>query len=145
MATSEIIGQTRNASIEVEYNARGKMTSITVTPRYAMGEVVTKAALNTVLGMGTTFSILILISLIISCFSFIPKIQAKYMKQPVILERKEEAAVIEHVSEKDELSHDLELCAVVTAAIAAYESANGGSGEGFVVRSIKKSNKWRKA
>ena len=144
-ATSEIIGQTRNASIEVEYNARGKMTSITVTPRYAMGEVVTKAALNTVLGMGTTFSILILISLIISCFSFIPKIQAKYMKQPVILERKEEAAVIEHVSEKDELSHDLELCAVVTAAIAAYESANGGSGEGFVVRSIKKSNKWRKA
>ena len=34
-----------------------------------------KAALNTILGMGTVFVVLILISLIISCFVVIPKIQ----------------------------------------------------------------------
>ena len=37
---------------------------------------------------------------------------------------------------------DLELVAVISAAIAAYENTSGDS---FVVRSIKKSNKWHRA
>ena len=46
--------------------------------------------------------------------------------------------------EEEDLTDDLELVAVITAAIAASENT---SGDGFVVRSIKKANKrnWQRA
>ena len=46
--------------------------------------------------------------------------------------------------EREELSDDLELVAVIAAAIASYE---GTSTDGFVVRSIRKANrnKWLNA
>lgn len=45
--------------------------------------------------------------------------------------------------EKEDLSDDMELVAVIAAAIAVYE---GTSVEGFQVRSIRRAstNKWRK-
>ena len=48
------------------------------------------------------------------------------------------------VAVEEELVDDLELVAVISAAIAAY---TGTSSDGFVVRSIKRSttNKWKKA
>ena len=94
--------------------------------------------------MGTVFVVLILISLIISCFSLISKLEGK--------QKKEEPAaavaaspVVEQTSAKEELSDDTELVAVIAAAIAAYEGA--ASTDGFVVRSIRKSNKskWQNA
>ena len=42
----------------------------------------------------------------------------------------------------EDFADDLELVAVISAAIAAYENTSGDS---FVVRSIKKSNKWHRA
>ena len=47
-------------------------------------------------------------------------------------------------AEPEELVDDLELVAVISAAIAAY---TGSSSDGFVVRSIKRSTatKWKKA
>ena len=55
------------------------------------------------------------------------------------------APVAEPVVEEEEedLSDDMELVAVIAAAIAAYE---GTSVEGFQVRSIRRANtnKWRK-
>ena len=52
---------------------------------------------------------------------------------------------IAQIIEKEELSDDLELVAVISAAIAAYEGSS--STEGFVVRSIKKQKKdgWKRA
>ena len=44
---------------------------------------------------------------------------------------------------EEELSDDLELVAVIAAAIAAYEGSEDASG--YVVRSIKKSKKWHNA
>ena len=46
--------------------------------------------------------------------------------------------------EEEELVDDLELAAVIAAAVAAY---TGTSADGFVVRSIRKSNKnkWKNA
>ena len=41
----------------------------------------------------------------------------------------------------EELTDDTELVAVIMAAISAYESANGGSADGFVVRSIRRANR----
>ena len=53
--------------------------------------------------------------------------------------------VVTQIAKKEELSDDTELVAVIAAAIAAYEGS--GSTDGFVVRSIRKSNKskWQNA
>lgn len=143
--TVKIKGDVRDASMEIVYK-NGLPTSISTNVEYSFGEKMEKAALNTLLGMGTVFIVLILISAIISCFSFIPKIQNKLTKKS----RKEEvknAAVdntIAQIIEKEELSDDLELVAVISAAIAASEGAS--STDGFVVRSIRRAgNKWQRA
>lgn len=131
--------------MSVNFNAKSKMTSVTIDPVYSMAEILEKAALNTVLGMGTVFLVLIFISLLISCFSIIPKLEAKFKKQPeAVAEKGIEQPVFEALEPEEELAEDEELVAVIAAAIAAYE---GTSADGFVVRSIKKSNagKWKRA
>lgn len=91
---------------------------------------------NTLLGMGTVFVVLILISLIISCFAFIPKIQAKFAKKEKIESDVpvEDKTVVEEVS-TDAGTDDAELIAVIAAAIAASENTTT---DGFVVRTIRK-------
>lgn len=124
-------------------------TSITTNVQYSFGELMQKAFLNTVIGMGTVFIVLILISAIISAFVLIPKIQAAFSKknkQPE--EVKKEAVdntITQVIESEEELSDDLELVAVIAAAIAASEGA--ASADGFVVRSIRRANtnKWRNA
>lgn len=103
--------------------------------------------MNTLIGMGTVFVVLILISLIISAFGVIPKIEAKLKareKQQIPAARPVPAAA-PVVQVEEELSDDTELVAVIAAAVAAYEGS--GSTDGFVVRSIRKSNKskWQNA
>jgi sodium pump decarboxylase gamma subunit len=90
------------------------------------------AGINTLLGMGTAFAVLILISLIISLFPMIGKIGKK---QPAPAPAKPAAP---EVVEEEDLSDDEELVAVIAAAIAAYEGSTSASGDGFVVRSIRK-------
>ena len=123
------------------------MQSAATNVDFTFGEKMEKAALNTLLGMGTVFVVLILISLIISCFSFIPKWQAASEARKQKKKMKKTAAVdntVAQIIEKEELSDNLELVAVITAAIA---SETGTSTDGFVVRSIKrvKTNKWQRA
>ena len=123
-----------------------KLSSLSVNVNYTFGELMKNAALNTVLGMGTVFVILILISLIISCFSLISKIEAAFKKKEPAKEEKKD--VVDQIIEKEELADDSELVAVISAAIAAYEADNGSaSSDGFVVRSIRKVNKskWQNA
>jgi sodium pump decarboxylase gamma subunit len=96
------------------------------------------AALNTLLGMGTVFVVLILISMIIYLFSFMPKIEAAMKKKKEQTETVVVDQTIAQIIEKEELSDDCELVAVISAAIAAYENENGGSGDGYVVRTIRK-------
>ena len=138
-------GEKRDATVEIIYED-GLPTSITTNVIYSFGESMQKAGLNTLLGMGTVFSVLILISVIISCFGFIPKIQAMFAKKPAKEEERAAAIdnTIEQIIEKEELADDLELVAVIAAAIAASEGA--ASADGFVVRSIRRAgNKWQKA
>ena len=130
-------GTDHNATVEVIYE-KSALTSLTVNTVYTFGESMEKAALNTLLGMGTVFCVLILISLLISCFNFIPKIQAAFKKK----DKKEEpkTAAVDHtiaqIIEKEEQADDTELVAVIAAAIAASQGAS--STDGFVVRSIRK-------
>lgn len=102
-----------------------------------MGELMTKAAMDTLMGMMTVFAVLILISIIIWAMGGIPRLQAKLAKKP---ESKKEESIdntIAQIVEKEESTEDdTELVAVIAAAIAAYEGSQ--STDGFVVRSIRK-------
>lgn len=148
IVTVPVTGEKVNGSVELIYtnDIYLKMTSCTLNIDQTFGQMMAKAGMNTLLGMGTVFVVLILISFIISCFNFIPKIQAAFSSnkpEPVKEPAVPAAPVVEAVPE-EELSDDTELVAVIAAAIAAYE---GTSVEGFQVRSIKRAstNKWKRA
>ncbi len=140
-------GEKRNAEVQVTFDEKMNITNVVINPQYSFAEKMEKAALNTLMGMGTVFAVLILISLIISSFTLIPKITDAFSKK----DNKEDvktAAVdntIAQIIENEELAEDSELVAVIAAAIAASEGAD--STDGFVVRSIRKSNtrKWQNA
>ena len=119
------------------------LTSFTATADQSMAELMKGAALNTLIGMGTVFIVLVLIMCIISMFGIIYKLQNKPKKEAVTSSAVD--STIAQIIENEELADDLELVAVIAAAIAAYEGAV--STDGFVVRSIKRSssNKWQKA
>ena len=100
------------------------------------------AGLNTLLGMGMAFFVLILISLVISCF---PLFLGGHNKKDVKKTEKitTEQAIdhtISQIEEQEEMADDAELVAVISAAIAAFEGSSHT--EGFQVRSIRKMNKW---
>lgn len=136
----EVKGSVRNAVVELVYD-NGTLISVTTNVEYTMGETMKKAALNTLIGVGTVFSVLILISLIIGCFGIIPKIQAKFTKKPAVETKAAVDNTIAQIIEREEQSDDLELIAVIAAAIAASEGA--ASTDGFVVRSIRRvGSKW---
>lgn len=103
----------------------------------SMGELMAKAAMDTLMGMMTVFAVLILISILIWAMGGIPRLQAKLAKKP---ESKKEESIdntIAQIVEKEESTEDdTELVAVIAAAIAAYEGSQ--STDGFVVRSIRK-------
>lgn len=119
-------------------------TSITFTPEYSFGEKMEKAAMNTLLGMGTVFMVLIFISLIIAGMKFVNIFEAKMKAKQEAAAPAAPAPVVEAVEAEEELVDDLELVAVITAAIAA---ASNSSTDGLVVRSIKRAPgaKWKRA
>ena len=143
-----VLGSDHNAKVEFIFDSSiASCFGITTNVEYSFGELMIKALLNTVIGMGTVFVVLIFISLIISCFSLISKVGTKQNKTVETTSEKVVAAdpVVAQIAEKEELAGDAELVAVIAAAIAAYEGS--GSTDGFVVRSIRKSNKskWQNA
>ncbi|MDO4170269.1 MAG: OadG family protein [Lachnospiraceae bacterium] len=115
----------------------------------SLGEILKKACLNTLLGMGTVFAVLIFISLIISLFALIPKIQQRFTKKKGTEEAPEKKPVPKKtpaapvVNTQPEMD-DLELVAVITAAIAA---STGVSEDSFIVRSIRRmpADHWTKS
>lgn len=138
--TVELDGSERDGKMEIVMDETLMTTSFTTSVTYTFGELMEKAALNTLLGMGTVFCVLVLISLLISCFGFIPKIQEAFAKKPAEevkpVEVDNTIAQIVRQEEQAVQTDDLELVAVIAAAIAASEGA--ASTDGFVVRSIRK-------
>lgn len=137
----EVTGEKKDAKAEIilSNDMFLRLESASLNPKSSMGELMGKAALNTLIGMGTVFSVLILISFLISGFKLISKIQEKGAK------KKEEngAAGVENavaqIMEQEtalEETDDLELVAVIAAAVAACQGA--ASTDGFVVRSIRR-------
>ena len=138
-----VTGEKQNAVAEIIFSNDlfMRLESAALNPTASMGQLMGKAALNTLIGMGTVFIVLILISFIISCFRFINKAKdaAAKKKAAQASERDggsvDSAAQIEETASEDE-TDGLELAAVIAAAIAASEGAV--STDGFVVRSIRR-------
>lgn len=108
------------------------LTDASADKVYTMKEKMGKAGLNTLMGMGTVFVVLILISLLIYCFRFIPNGQKKKESEKNMAPPPVRVAVSKAPARR---TNDLELVAVITAAIAASE---GTSTDSFVVRSIRR-------
>ena len=97
-----------------------------------------EALFNTVLGIGTVFIMLIVMSLIIYCFRIIPMIQNKFSRKSTDAQQALEAkapAAVPSAAPAVPAEDDLELIAVIAAAIAASEQIPLDS---FRVRTIKR-------
>ncbi len=103
--------------------------------RYTMPEKMEKAGLNTLIGMGTVFAMLIIIAFIIWLFGVVPAL-FKGTKKKDKTEEGIDKAVEQIVKNETVESTDAELVAVISAAVATYEGTTDTSG--FVVRSIRK-------
>ncbi|MDO4265155.1 MAG: OadG family transporter subunit [Eubacteriales bacterium] len=120
-----------------------EVTEINFTAEYSLGEIMSQAAGNLVVGMGTVFVVLTLIMFVIAAFKFIPQdLGQKKEKQPAAPAAPAPAAAPAAVPAAD--SNEIE--AVIAAAIAAYEADCGRpAGEtlanGLVVRSIRRVSK----
>lgn len=121
-------------------------TSMSYNVDYPMSVTMQRAGMNTLMGIGIVFLMLVFLSFVIGLFKYISKIQDNLTKKKAQEEAPAAApaaAVVPVAEAADEdFADDLELVAVISAAIAAYENTSGDS---FVVRSIKKSKNWRRA
>lgn len=139
----EVICEKKNATAEVIFsNDRFlDLESASLNPESTVGELMTGAALNTLIGMGTVFAVLILISGIISCFKVVPALQKRAAEKKTAKSGDDQSLGVDNAVTQIEAQEtisgdDLELAAVIAAAIAAYEGS--ASADGFVVRSIRR-------
>lgn len=144
--TAEAEFEKRSGTITFMFDSDERLESMTISADMTMGEILKKAGLNTVLGMGTVFIVLILIAFIISLMKYIPIIiegLSKKKHTPASETEKEEETTAEEAVIPVPVQNidDKELIAVISAAIAAAE---GTDTDGFVVRSIRRrpSNRW---
>lgn len=121
-------------------------TSMTYSVQYSLAANMQRAGMNTLMGIGIVFLMLVFLSFVIGLFKYIEKFQNVGKKKAAEEAPKAEEAPAPAIAQSEvadeDFADDLELVAVISAAIAAYENTSGDS---FVVRSIKKSNKWHRA
>lgn len=117
------------------------------------------ALINTVVGIAVVFVALIFISLVISLFKYVSVFESWLVDRKTRKTQTQNASALAAEAaertmqqiaeiEEEDLSSDLELVAVITAAIYAYEQSQGNMvTDGLYVRSIRKSKKsnWQKA
>lgn len=146
VVSTEAEYEDRNATLSFTFSEDSYLESMDVSASYAMNEVLTKAGLNTVLGMGTVFVVLIFLAFLISLMKYIPSLLEMFSKKATenaepVTEVVQPSVTNTVVAQKVDAVDDLELIAVITAAIAAQE---GTTTDGFIVRSIRRrpSNKW---
>ena len=139
----------RNVTAEYGFgveNSSLTIKSISYETNYTMKDSLTKAALNTLLGISTVTVVLIFLCFLISLFKYINRIQTKFSVKKELKEKVLDKAVSQIVEKEEsgDLQDDTELVAVITSAIASIEQT---SADGFVVRSIRKvpNSKWKRS
>ena len=100
-----------------------------------MKEELLQALANTVLGICTVVGVLVIIALVIYCFKFIPMLQAKFAKKTAQKESAQAMPEPAAAPAQEDVTDDLEIVAVIAAAIAAGTGMDPGS---FTVRSVKR-------
>ncbi len=140
-ATVPVEFEKENAEFVYVFDKNLTPTSLSVDVKYSFATTMKNAALNTLMGIGTVFVILIMLIFLISLFQFIPgsgaqeaKAKKKAAEEAASAPAPAPVAAAAPVQEAD----NSELIAVIAAAIAASE---GTSTDGFVVRSIRKINR----
>ena len=144
-----------------------KLSEMTFNPVYSLGEKMSQAGVNMLVGMGTVFAVLIFLTWIISLFKYVNKAQEKLEKKNAGKSPAADAAggtnppegatgvpaaetaaggMTTIVSASGEAVEDAEIQAVIAAAIAMYESEKACGIEkqpalsnGIVVRAYKRS------
>lgn len=112
----------------------------------AVTEVTTmpEALVNTALGMGTVFIVLILISFIIYLFKFIPKLMNREKKPEAVKAPAAASSAVKAAKpavKPAKTSGDGQIIAVIAAAVAAQMTEETGvpvTADGLVIRSINK-------
>ncbi len=132
-------GSPRTADVNIEVDPKsGSVTSILTNVNYTTKELITNAALNTVLGMGTVFVVLIILMAIISLFKIVNNLQNKASEKKAATTEVTDSVdrAVAQIEKNEQAMDDTELIAVIAAAIAASEGA--ASADGYVVRSIRR-------
>ena len=125
---------------------------MTVAEKETVSGNLRSAGINTVMGVGTVFVVLLFLVFVISLFKYVGKIGSGEEKKET--EKKTPAAPAQPAAPapapapaavQETNMDDVEMALVLATAIAAYE--DGNSTDGYVVRSIRKVNKskWRNA
>ena len=142
LVTSDVAYEQADATVTMNVDVQsGTPTYIAMEVQYSLGELMKQAGLNTLMGVGIVFLVLLLLTFLISLFQYLGKIGKKPEKVNAPSPAPKAAPAAES---EEELVDDTELVAVIAAAIAASENTSTDS---FVVRSIRRkpNNKWQRA
>jgi sodium pump decarboxylase gamma subunit len=144
-ASSEAEFTNKNAVVTIHFDETGVPVYYTMEVQYSLGELMGQAGLNTLMGIGIVFFVLLFLSVLIGLFKYVNVFEKGFGKKaekaaPVV----QKPAPVVAAPVVEELVDDKELVAVIAAAIAAYENT---STDAFVVRSIRRkpNNKWSRA
>lgn len=127
----------KKAALDDQQQMQYDMLGLKLEEIRTMGQKMAKAGLNTLMGIGLVFILLIVICLLISCFGIFGKFGKKKEepKKEAVMPAPAAPAPVPVVEE--ELVDDTELVAVITAAIMA-SMGDEAPADGLVVRSIRR-------
>jgi len=127
------------------------VTGIQLTQNQTLGEKIKNAGLNTLMGMGTVFIVLIFIAFLISLFKYINKAETYFANRKLnkksqdieVIDTSKAPVVLDIIPEAASEVEETKLVAVITAAVAASLNT---STDKLVVRSIRRmeSNQWQR-
>lgn len=146
VVTSKAAFEKADATVTMNVEAAtGTPTYMNIEVKYGLGQLMGRAALNTVMGICIVFVMLLVLSGIIGLFVFVNRGAKRAKKaQPQAAPAVQAQTPAPAAPETEELADDGALVAVIAAAIAAGENTSTDS---FVVRSIRRktNNKWQRA
>lgn len=117
-------------------------TDLTITVEESKGVLIGQAGMNTIIGIGTVFVMLIFLIFVISSFDYILGDKKKKKAPAAPIQEAPKAVAAPVVEETAPEADDMELQAVITAAIAMYEEdMASASGDAYVARPIRRKGK----